>query len=178
MSSQGGEGDHCRALPIKCQGVPTMTYQEKNRLKSDSKKPADKLRKSNFTRAENQSLAVNIDVCNNVVSECTTKSDRHRRRKPSYKATFLVNHEAKLNSRSCSFRTEQSATRSTRGMQSGKPQPPGRPLISSKMQKIKKTKRPVQLSGTKLIWQWVSGGATLSITHLSSSDYHKDLKEM
>lgn len=86
MSSQGGEGDHCQALPMKCKGVPTMMYQEKNRLKPDGRKPADKLRKSVLTRAKEKSLSrvVNVDVCNNDIdSKCPTNPARPRRRKRS-----------------------------------------------------------------------------------------------
>uniref|UniRef100_H3CMN4 Bromodomain-containing protein 2 n=1 Tax=Tetraodon nigroviridis TaxID=99883 RepID=H3CMN4_TETNG len=113
---------------LKCKGVPTMMYQEKNRLKPDGRKPADKLRKSDLTRAKEKSLSrvVNVDVCNNDVdSKCPTNPARPRRRKRSNVC-------------------KQSAIKSTRGMQSGKLEPPGHPLSSSKKQKIKKTRRPVQ----------------------------------
>lgn len=58
-----------------------MMYQEKNRLKSDTKKPVDKLRRSDLARAKTKSLslaqAVNIDVCNNNVdSKCVTNSEK------------------------------------------------------------------------------------------------------
>lgn len=163
MSSQGGESDHRSAFPIKCKGVPTLTYQEKNRLKSDTKKPAEKLGKSNLTRAKNKSptsaQVVDTDVCNNNIdSKCTTNSDRH---------------ESELISLSHFFHIEQSATKSTGRMQSGKLQPPRTPLISSKMLKLKKTKCPVQLSGMNLIWQWISGRTELFNTHFSASDYHE-----
>lgn len=166
MSSQGGESHHFRAFPIKSKGVPAMSYQQKNRLKSDADKPADKLRKPNFSRAKKKSLAsagvANIDVCNNIDG----KSNPFwwpPGMKALNKAKFLVNDTSKLISSSQLFNTDQGAMKSTGATQSGKLQPPGKPLISSKMQKMKKRKCPVQRSGTNLGWQWISGGTKLSL---------------
>ena len=82
MSSQGGKSDSYRVFPIKCKGVPTKTYQEKNLLKSDARKPDDKLTKSDLSQTENKSQVVNSDACNNNVGgKCTTNSDCHRKQK-------------------------------------------------------------------------------------------------
>lgn len=167
MSSQGEESHHCRAFPIKSKGVPTMTYQQKNQLKSGADKPADKLRTPNFSRAKKKSLTsagvANIDVCNNNVDGKSNPFWWPPGKKTLNKAKFLVNDTSKLISLSQLFNTDQGAMKSTGATQSGKLQPPGQPLISSKMQKIKKRKCPVQLSGMNLDWQWISGGTKLSL---------------
>lgn len=95
---------------------------------------------------------------------------------PLNKAKFLVNDTSKLISLSELFNTDQGAMKSTGATQSGKLQPPGKALISSKMQKMKKRKCPVRLSGTNLGWhQWLSGATKPSPF---TSGYRKLLMEM
>lgn len=114
-----------------------MTYQEPNRLKSDRKKPADKLRKSSLARAKKKSLTQGAEA-----------EARNRDADGKSHRNVLLRRSELTVGRLCSdlVRAEQSATG---GVQSGEPQLPGKAPSSSRRRKIKRTKR---LSGRSLVW--------------------------